>query len=426
MNAISIVGVEGLPEFTVGDDLASLIKAKCELSDGDILVVTSKIVSKVEGRLVTAPNRTSAIVHESVRVVAQRGETVISQTRHGFVMAAAGVDASNLPVGQIALLPLDPDGSARQLRAELAKTTGKRIAVLITDTFGRPWRDGLIDQAVGCAGLAVISDYRGQRDGFGNELHASVTALADEIASASELVRSKLSQVPVALIRGLQQYVTDEDGPGVASLIRNASDDWFRLGHRETITSRRTVRDFSDQPVDDLLIREAISAAITAPAPHHSTPWRFAVVYSADARKELLDAMTAAWRTDLRGDGFSEESIDLRVNRGAFLYSAPTLVIPCLVKNARHVYPDAPRNSAEDAMFTLSGGAAIENFLLFLNAEGVGTAWVSAALFCAPVVREVLALEHDWEPLGTIAVGYPASKATPRTAKDVDSFFRQY
>lgn len=426
MNVISIVGIEGLPEFTIGDDLALLIKDKCELNDGDILVVTSKIVSKVEGRIVTAPDRKAAIADESVRVVAQRGETVISQTRHGFVMAAAGVDASNLPVSQVALLPLDPDASARKLRAELARTAGKRIAVLITDTFGRPWRDGLIDQAVGCAGLAVVADYRGQSDVFGNELHASVTAIADEIASASELVRSKLSQIPVALIRGLDRYVTEEDGPGVASLIRNPSDDWFRLGHRETITSRRTIRHFTDQPVDHLLIRDAIGAAITAPAPHHSAPWRFAVVQSAKARKELLDAMTAAWQADLRRDGFSEESISSRVKRGTFLYSAPALVIPCLVKNARHEYPDAPRNGAEDAMFTLSGGAAIENFLLFLNSEGVGSAWVSAALFCAPLIKEVLTLEHGWEPIGTIAIGYPASKPPPRAEKVIDGFFRQY
>lgn len=426
MNAISIVGVEGLPEFAVGDDLALLISAKCELSDGDVLVVTSKIVSKVEGRVLPAPDRTASIADESVRIVAQRGETVISETKHGFVMAAAGVDASNLPLGQIALLPVDPDASARKLRASLLRVTGKNIAVLITDTFGRPWRDGLIDQAVGCAGLAVKADYRGQHDSFGNELHASVTAIADEIASASELVRSKLSKIPVAVVSGLEFYVTNEDGPGVASLIRDAKDDWFRLGHRETITSRRTIRHFSDQAVDPALIRGAIDAAMTAPAPHHSTPWRFAVVQNANIRKRLLDEMADVWRGDLRRDGFSEESSASRLKRGEFLYSAPVLVIPCLVKDARHEYTDAVRNAAEDSMFTLSGGAAIQNFMLFLNAEGMGSAWVSAALFCAPVVREVLTLDNDWEPLGTIAVGHPASKLTPRASRNVDDFSRQY
>jgi coenzyme F420-0:L-glutamate ligase/coenzyme F420-1:gamma-L-glutamate ligase len=426
VNILTIVGIEGLPEFTAGDDLAVIIAANCELEDGDVLVVTSKIVSKVEGRVVRAPDRAAAIADESVRIVASRGETVISQTRHGFVMAAAGVDASNLPTGEIALLPLDPDDSARGLRAQLFATSGKQIAVIITDTFGRPWRDGLVDQAVGCAGLSVTDDLRGKSDSFGNELHASVTAIADEVASASELVRSKLSRIPVAIVRGLDRYVIREDGPGAASLIRSVDTDWFRLGHRETITSRRTIREFSDRQVDVRLVSEAIGAAITAPAPHHSTPWRFAIVQNPETRKRLLDAMIDAWRVDLQNDGFSKKSIDARVARGVFLYSAPLLVIPCLVKNAMHNYPDASRSTAEETMFTLSGGAAVENFLLFLNAEGVGTAWVSAALFCAPVVREVLDLDPDWEPLGTIAVGFPTTPAQPRAARNVEDFYRQF
>jgi len=426
MEKISIFGIEGLPEFTEGDDLAFHINAKCEFQDGDVLVVTSKIVSKSEGRILAAPDRTSAIRSETVRVVAQRGETVISQTRHGFIMAAAGVDASNLPLGQVALLPLDPDASARNLRTAIAQLTGKRIAVLITDTFGRPWREGLIDQAIGCAGLTEVTDHRGTHDRFGNELFASITAIADEIASASELVRSKLSNIPVALIRGLDRFVTEQDGPGVASLVRNSNSDWFRLGHRETITSRRTIRNFATKPVDDLLIQEAISAAITAPAPHHSSPWRFAIVKSETARRDLLQAMTSAWIEDLKGDGLSQKSIDLRVKRGDFLYTAPVLIIPCLVRSAKHEYSDALRNSAEDAMFLLSGGAAIENLLLFLNAEGIGSAWVSAALFCAPVVKSVLGLPDDWDPIGTIAVGHTSSEPTPRASKDVHDFFRQY
>jgi coenzyme F420-0:L-glutamate ligase/coenzyme F420-1:gamma-L-glutamate ligase len=426
MKTVSIVGSEGLPEFRKGDDLAQLIGASCDLEDGDVLVVTSKIISKVEGRVVTASDRSAAITAESVRVIASRGETVISQTRHGFVMAAAGVDSSNLPRGEIALLPLDPDASARKLRAELNALTGKKIAVLITDTFGRPWREGLIDQALGCAGLVVIDDSRGQQDSFGNELHASVAAIADEIASASELVRSKLSGIPVAVVRGLDRYVTNEDGPGVASLIRTSNTDWFRLGHRETITSRRTVREFSNRSVDLHLIHEAIGAAITAPAPHHSAPWRFAVIENSDMRTILLDAMTEAWRTDLESDGYSAESIDARVKRGAFLYSAPLLVIPCAMKSGRHNYPDASRSVAENSMFTLSGGAAIENFLLFLNAEGVGSAWVSAALFCAPVVTKVLDLDSSWEPLGTIAVGYSSSIPKSRPPKNINEFYRKY
>ncbi len=422
--SFSITGIEGLPEIKAGDDLAALIADTCSLKDGDIVVVASKIVSKSEGALFNAQSRTEATAKESVRVVAQRGATTISQTRHGFVMAAAGVDSSNLPVGQVAMLPADPDASARLLRAALQAKTGKETAVLITDTFGRPWREGLIDQAVGCAGLLILDDYRGKHDKFGNELHATIIAIADEIASASELVKRKLGQVPVAVITGLSGYVTKEDGAGVSALVRKPANDWFRLGHRETITSRRTIRDFADAPVDDGLLREAIAAAITAPAPHHSTPWRFAVVKSAETRKRLLDAMTQAWRADLRRDAFSPEHIDKRIARGAFLYKAPVLVIPCLVREAAHPYNDVVRNVAEANMFTLAGGAAIQNFLLFLSAEGFGTAWVSAALFCAPVVREVLNLDVTWEPIGTIAVGQPAIAPEPRSSPDIGSITR--
>jgi coenzyme F420-0:L-glutamate ligase/coenzyme F420-1:gamma-L-glutamate ligase len=426
MTSFSITGVEGLPEINTGDDLAALILKACSLQDGDIVVVTSKVVSKSEGTLLESQSRDAAIAQESVRVVAQRGTTTISQTRHGFVMAAAGVDASNLPEGKVALLPVDSDESARRVRASLQESTGKNIAVLITDTFGRPWREGLVDQAVGCAGLQVFEDHRGKFDKFGNELHATITAIADELASASELVRSKLSQVPVAVISGLSKYVIAENGDGVSALIRKPVDDWFRLGHRETISSRRTIRDFTDTPVDDELVRAAISAAITAPAPHHSVPWRFAVVKSDEIKNRLLDEMTQAWRGDLERDLFDDASIDKRITRGAFLYKAPVLVIPCLVRDAAHAYRDVERNKAEANMFTLAGGAAIQNFLLFLNAEGLGTAWVSAALFCAPVVRRVLDLDATWEPLGTIAIGHPATTPISRSFLDIDHITRSY
>jgi len=426
VTSFSITGVEGLPEIIAGDDLATLILKACSLQDGDIVVVTSKIISKSEGASLDAHSRDSAIATETMRIVAQRGTTTISQTRHGFVMAAAGVDASNLPEGKVALLPVDSDESARSLCASLKERTGKKIAVLITDTFGRPWREGLIDQAVGCAGLQVFEDHRGKFDKFGNELHATITAIADELASASELVRSKLSQVPVAVISGLSQYVIAENGDGVSALIRKPVDDWFRLGHRETISSRRTIRDFTDTPVDDELVRAAIGAAITAPAPHHSSPWRFAVVKDERIKKRLLDEMAQAWRGDLASDSFDDVSIDKRITRGAFLSKAPVLVIPCLVRDAAHIYRDVERNKAEANMFTLAGGAAIQNFLLFLNAEGLGAAWVSAALFCAPVVRRVLDLDATWEPLGTIAIGHPAATPIPRSPLDIDHITRMY
>ena len=216
---VSVHGVAGIPEVKEGDDLAALItRAAPGLADGDIVVVTSKIVSKAEGRIREGTDRAEAIAGETARVVARRGETVIAQTRHGFVMAAAGVDASNTAPGTVLLLPEDPDASARRVRAGLAPDVG----VIVSDTFGRPWRNGLTDMAIGAAGVRPLDDFRGSTDAYGNPLVATVTALVDEIASAAELVKGKLDGVPVAIVRGLSHLVTADDGPGVRPLVRPA------------------------------------------------------------------------------------------------------------------------------------------------------------------------------------------------------------
>lgn len=241
--AFQVFGVPGLPEFAPGDDIASLLiegLGTSGLIDGDIVVVTSKIVSKVEGRIVPAEDREDAITAEAVRVVASRGPTRIVETRHGFVMAAAGVDSSNTAGGTVLLLPVDPDRSSREIRAALQEATGARVAVVITDTAGRPWRNGLVDLSLGAAGLQVLVDYRGRTDGFGNSIAMTVTAVVDEIAAAADLVKGKLDGIPIAVVRGLGHLVSAEDGPGVAALIRSADQDLFRLGTREAIELGRS------------------------------------------------------------------------------------------------------------------------------------------------------------------------------------------
>ncbi len=251
ITAYEVVGVEGIPQVRIGDDLAELITtAAPDLRDGDILVVTSKIVSKSEGRLMRGTDREAAIDAETVRVVARRGDTRIVETRHGLVMAAAGVDASNVQPGCVLLLPKDPDESARRLRAGIRDRLGVNVGVILSDTFGRPWREGLVDVAIGAAGVRVLEDLRGQRDSYGNELGMTMTALADQMAAAAELVKGKLAGVPVAVVRGLDALVTADDGPGAKALIRKAVDDMFRTGSRETVLARRTVREFTDEPVD--------------------------------------------------------------------------------------------------------------------------------------------------------------------------------
>ena len=419
---VTISPVAGLPEVTAGADLAALIaEAAPDLRDGDILVVTSKIVSKAEGRVVAVP-REQAIEAETVRVVARRGPTTIAQTRHGLVLAAAGVDESNTAPGTVVLLPEDPDESARRLRKALHHRTGRSIGVIVTDTMGRPWRAGQTDNAVGAAGVLPVRDHRGEADTFGNRLEVTVAAVADEIASAADLVKGKARHVPVAVVRGLADLVTEPDGPGARAIIRPADEDMFRFGSADVPLARRTIRAFTAEPVDPGAVRRAVATAVTAPAPHHSQPWRFVILESARARTRLLDAMREAWTADLRGDGFTEEQIARRLRRGDVLGLAPLIIVPCLVTDAAHDYPDDRRNRSEQAMFTVAMGAAVQNLLIALAVDGLGSAWISSTLFCQEVAAAAMDLPDGWHPMGAIAVGHPAEQARSRPPRDAADF----
>ncbi len=420
---LEIFPVPGIPEVREGDDVGKLIAAAMpDLRDGDILVVTSKISSKAEGRIRRGVSRVEAVAAETRRVVARRGETVIAQTSHGFVMAAAGVDASNTESGTVVLLPIDPDASAAAVRASVRERLGVSVGVVVSDTFGRPWRNGQTDMAIGVAGVTPMLDYRGMSDDHGNALEVTLTAVADEFAAAGDLVKGKLAQTPVAVIRGMAEYTTREDGPGVGELVRESEDDMFRYGSRDVVFARRTVREFSGEPVDGAKVRRAVEGAIAAPAPHHTTPWRFVLLESPEIRVKLLDAMREAWIADLRGDGFAEEAIARRVRRGDVLRAAPYLAVPCLVMDGSHTYRDDRRNAAEREMFVVATGAGVQNFLVQLAVEGLGSAWVSSTMFCRDVVREVLDLPANWDPMGAVAIGRPAAPPRDRAPRQAADF----
>ncbi|MFD7630412.1 coenzyme F420-0:L-glutamate ligase [Streptomyces sp. NPDC059851] len=415
----------GIPEVRPGDDLARLVAdAAPGLRNGDVLLVTSKIVSKAEGRIVRADSREEAIDAETVRVVARRGPLRIVENRQGLVMAAAGVDASNTEPGTVLLLPEDPDASAAAIRAGLRELLSVDVGVIVTDTFGRPWRAGLTDVAIGAAGVRVLDDLRGGTDAHGNPLNATVIATADELAAAGDLVKGKADGLPVAVVRGLGHVLGE--GATAAQLVRAAADDMFRLGTseavREAVTQRRTVRAFTAEPVDPAAVRRAVAAAVTAPAPHHTTPWRFVLLESEAARHELLDAMRDAWIEDLRRDGKTEESIAKRIRRGDVLRNAPYLAVPCMVMDGAHAYGHARRDTAEREMFVVATGAGVQNFLVALAGERLGSAWVSSTMFCRDVVRKVLGLPEDWDPMGAVAIGHAAEAPRERVERDAERF----
>ncbi len=248
---LTVLAPDGVPEIGPGDDLAALVVAALSPVDGDVVLVTSKVVSKAEGRSLAGTDRLAAVEAElaepGARVVARRGQTTIVRTRLGLTLAAAGVDASNVARGSVLLLPLDPDGSAAALRRAIAERTGANVGVVVTDTAGRAWRTGQTDIAIGAAGIVALDDHSGRTDGYGNELMVTAPALADELAGAAELAQGKLAGRPFALVRGRGDLVLPpgDDGPGAAVLVRVEGEDLFGYGAREAV-----LRALGGEPVD--------------------------------------------------------------------------------------------------------------------------------------------------------------------------------
>jgi coenzyme F420-0:L-glutamate ligase / coenzyme F420-1:gamma-L-glutamate ligase len=384
-----VVPLVGVPEVRPGDDLARLLlaavgRAGLELADGDVLAVTSKVVAKAEGRLVPLPadpagrERVLAetVAAETARVVARRGRLVIAETRHGLVGANALVDASNAGGDQLVLLPDDPDASAARLRAALAALDGHDVAVVVTDTLGRPWRLGQTDVAVGLAGMGALDDWRGRADGDGRPLEVTEVAVADEVAAAADLVKGKASRVPAALLRG----VSRPEGDGSArDLVRPPAEDLFRTaGTAEDLLAfleAAPPAGFLPDPVEEATLHRAAAAAGAVPVPGGR---RFrAVPVPADARAACLAALSPT---------------------AALPAGASALLACCLA-------PGGPVTG--DDGVELAAGGAVRTLVLGLHALGVGAVFAPAGLAGRPALAAALGLDPGWWPLGLLAAGRP-------------------
>lgn len=292
--SIEVDSPGGIGEIDTDTDLVETIAAVTELRDGDVVVVTSKAISKAEGRVVGG-EREEAIIAETVRVVARRGPTSIVENRIGLVMAAAGVDASNVSPGRLVLLPLDPDASARTLREALRERIGVNVAVIVSDTAGRPWRTGQTDIAIGCAGLLPAEDFAGSTDPYGNPLVVTAPAVADEIAGVAELSSGKLGGRPLTVLRGLAERVLPpgDHGPGARSLQRPVEQDMFALGTREAVEAAvRGESSLFGAPAP----AEEFSAALTRCGVEHSVRTGLVGVAAADLASTRMLAVAYGWR----------------------------------------------------------------------------------------------------------------------------------
>jgi coenzyme F420-0:L-glutamate ligase/coenzyme F420-1:gamma-L-glutamate ligase len=413
-----VVPLAGLPEVRPGDDLARLLleavkAAGLELADGDVLAVTSKVVAKAESRLLPLPADPAAreralreaVAGETVRVVARRGRLVIAETRQGLVGANALVDASNAGGDALVLLPSDPDASAARLRAAIEALDGHDVAVVVTDTLGRPWRLGQTDVAVGLAGMGALEDWRGRPDGDGRILEVTEVAVADEVAAAADLVKGKASRVPAALLRGVPR----PKGDGSArDLVRPPADDLFRTaGTVEDLLAlleggRAPIR-FLPHPVDPAILDRALAAAAAVPLPGGH---RLQVVPVPDAARARCAAALSPAQPP-----------------GPGLAGAPLLLAPCLVPRrgataeaARAAEPTgaggAPGGGTaaaqpDDPGVALAAGGAVRTLQLALHVQGIGSSFRPAGPDGSAALAAALELAAGWRPLGLLAAGRP-------------------
>lgn len=457
---IELIGLKGIPFIKEGNDIAKIIVEKLNennisLYNEDILVIAQTIVSKSIGRIrdlrtikpseraieiynkilpkekklnvhIKDPELIQAILDES-NAIMKSEHVLIVETKHGFICANAGIDKSNVEGdNMVALLPEHPDEEAERIRSSLKKLTGKDVAIIISDSFGRPFRNGAVGVAIGVSGINPILDKRGFQDLFGYKLQSTIIGQADNLASAAQLIMGETDEgLPIVIIRGYKFEISEKTS--ISTILREKSLDLFRTDisdnyFTDILKSRRSYKlRFSAKAVDRKIIEDCIDIARWAPSAHNGQYWRYIILEPGKLRESLIYKMNEKLRGALLNDGKSEAFIIKKIEktRSQFL-NAPYLILLCLDKDYLENYPDLERNQNEFIMGIQSVSASALYFLLCLEAKGLATCWYCAPLFAETIVKNILNLPNSYYPVAFFTVGYSTETAPIPKRRSLD------
>ena len=462
---INLIGIKGIPFIKKEDDIAEIIleslnKSNLSLKEGDILVIAQSIVSKSKGYIknlkeitpsesahqiynklvkkaqgievsTKSPELIQAIIDESKEIV-KTEHVIIVETKHGFICANAGIDKSNVDGNDnVTLLPRDSDKEAKEIRLKLKDLTNQEIAVIISDSFGRPFRRGAVGVAVGVSGIHPLLDMRGEKDLCGRKLETTIVGQLDNLASAAQLIMGEADEgLPVIIIRGYN-FTFKEDAT-IKEILREKSTDVFRTVDEEQIIinhlkSRRSYKfEFKKEKIDKKKIEECIDIARFAPSAHNSQHWRYIILEKNSVREILIEEMNKKFKEDLRKDGKSESYIlQKTINRRMTFLDAQILVLLCLDTEELEEYNDSERNQFEYLMGIQSVSASATYFILALEAKGFASCWYCAPLFAGEIVKDVLNLPSSYTPMAFFTVGLAAKSPNVPTRKDLDEIIYQ-
>jgi len=442
---IKLFGLKNIPSINKGDDIAQIICNSCKkedfnLRDGDIILIAQTIITKSLGRIkdlseispskkaydiynkvkplanaknipIKTPELIQVILDESKKIL-KAEHVIITETKQGFICANAGIDKSNIKgETKIGLLPKNSDLEAQKIRKKIQEITGKKIAVIITDSFGRPFRIGSVGVALGVAGIRPIKDQKGKKDLYGHTLQSTIIGQIDNLASSAQLLMGEANEgLPIVIIRGYK-FEHDEN-VNISSIVRELETDLFReniqYSFEKLLKNRRSYKlKYSKRKVDRKIIEKCIDIARWAPSAHNAQPWRYIILERGLLREKLINKMNKKYKSDLKTDGKTKSQIKKKIEktRTQFLDS-PILILLCLDKDELEKYPDKERNKNEYILGVQGVSASATYLLICFEIMGLSTCWYCAPLFAKKIVREVLNLPKNIEPIAFFTVGY--------------------